>query len=284
MVKALRLPASLDGFLGACSSRSLVIPDLQRRISSATNNSSDSKAKNWVFLGPPGVGKGTYSTRIAKHYGLTHIVAGDLVRGEIKSGSSLGIEMKGIVEKGDLLPDNIILDLVQQKIQKAHQAGSGFLLDGFPRTAGQAESLDAMGVDITLALNLSMREDALIAKCLGRRTCSKCNKGWNIADINLPAIHGTEPAIILPPLNPPAECLDRMQIREDDTEPVVRRRLDIYREEAGPLEGYFRRKRVLDNFPITGGIPETMPILVEYLDHWLATNEKEQPKAAQAHV
>ena len=141
----------------------------------------------WVFLGPPGVGKGTYSKRVAEALGMSHIAAGDLVRDEIKSGSTLGARMQEVVNSGQLLSDSLILNVLRQRMSEERSNGiTKFLLDGFPRTANQAEALDEF-VDVHLAVNLDLREDVLVDKCLGRRLCSKCGANYNVADINVPA-------------------------------------------------------------------------------------------------
>eukprot|EP00892_Ulva_mutabilis_P003228 jgi/Ulvmu1/12906/UM098_0094.1 len=221
----------------------------------------DPERIQWVFLGPPGVGKGTYSTRVAVSLGVAHIAAGDLVRGEIKQRTPLGQKMQTLVNRGDLLPDHMISQLLNQRIERGKANGeTGFVLDGFPRTVAQAKELMS-SEDVQLAVNLQLREEVLVEKCMGRRICKKCGKGWNVADIYLPA-SGNRPDIIMPPLDPPAECMAFMEQREDDKEDVIRRRLEVYRKEASPVEDFFQEKGVLLDFEITAGIPETLPHLL----------------------
>mmetsp|Transcript_13769 Transcript_13769/g.38976 ORF Transcript_13769/g.38976 Transcript_13769/m.38976 type:complete len:291 (-) Transcript_13769:396-1268(-) len=222
---------------------------------------SSSQPPHWVFLGAPGVGKGTYSTRVAKALGVPHIAAGDLVRNEIKSGSERGLQMKETVSQGKLLPDSVVFELLEEKLHA--DGNAGFVLDGFPRTAAQAAGLQEK-LRIDLAVNLMLREEVLVEKCMGRRVCSKCNKGWNVAEINLAASDG-QPAIFMPPLNPPDECQQYMEIRSDDTEPVIRNRLEVYKAEATPVEQFYERQGILVNFEITAGIPETLPRLLDSL-------------------
>jgi adenylate kinase len=223
----------------------------------------------WVFLGPPGVGKGTYASRVAAALGVQHVAAGDLVRAEIKAGTPLGLQAREAVAAGRLLPDALVLALVRDRLEAL--APGGYLLDGFPRTRAQAEALFGGDKDgnnnshlPTLAVNLSLREEVLVDKCVGRRVCGRCGKGFNVADIHLEA-DGSSPEIVMPPLNPPPECASYMETREDDTEPVVRRRLAAYRAEAGPVEAFFEARGMLLNFEITGGIPQTLPRLARAL-------------------
>ena len=227
------------------------------------------KKLNWVFLGAPGVGKGTYASRMAKQMGVPHISMGDLVRAEIKGETALGKEMKAITARGELAPDALVLDILDARIKRGEKEGErGFLLDGFPRTVPQAQTLGKM-VEVTQVLNLTLREDILVEKCCGRRECGECGKAFNIADIR--SEKAGEETIIMPPLNPPAECLDKMTQRPDDTEEVVRARLDVYKKSTIPVEDYYREQGLLSDFPIMGGIPETTPVLLKHIIDILKT-------------
>jgi len=218
---------------------------------------------NWVFLGAPGVGKGTYASRMAKQMGVPHISMGDLVRAEIKGETAMGKEMKAIAASGKLVPDALVLDILNARIKRGEEDGElGFLLDGFPRTVPQAETLGEM-VEVTQVLNLTLREDILVEKCCGRRECGECGKAFNIADIK--SEKSGEPTIIMPPLNPPEKCMGKMTQRADDTEEVVRARLQVYKDATVPVEDYYRSKGLLSDFPIMGGIPETTPVLLKHI-------------------
>ncbi|GBF89362.1 adenylate kinase [Raphidocelis subcapitata] len=239
----------------------------------------------WVFLGPPGVGKGTYASRVAAQLGVPHIAAGDLVRAEIKSGSALGREMQAIVNEGRLLPDEVVLRTLRARLAAGREAGErGFVLDGFPRTRAQAEALLA-SEPVHLALNMGLREEVLVEKCMGRRLCSKCGKNWNVADIYLPA-QGGRPEIVMPPLSPPPQCAHLMETRADDNEAVIKRRLQVYRDEATPVEDFFRARGLLADFEITAGIPETLPRLLAALAPHIAAARDgaaaAEPRAAHA--
>ncbi|PSC69593.1 Sucrose-phosphate synthase [Micractinium conductrix] len=228
--------------------------------------SGDSRPWAIVFLGPPGVGKGTYSTRVADYFGLNHIASGDLVRDEMRKGSEIGKEMEACVNAGNLLPDALILRVIREHFMRAHSEGSDkFLLDGFPRTGEQAAALEQIA-DVQLAVNLGLREEVLVEKCMGRRLCKKCGKNYNVADIHLAADPAKGlPEIVMPPLSPPPECAQHMEQRADDTEPVIRRRLEIYTASARPVEDFYARSGKLLDFEITGGIPQTLPRLLDVL-------------------
>eukprot|EP01025_Chloroclados_australasicus_P024757 TRINITY_DN2482_c0_g1_i1.p2 TRINITY_DN2482_c0_g1~~TRINITY_DN2482_c0_g1_i1.p2 ORF type:complete len:275 (-),score=30.40 TRINITY_DN2482_c0_g1_i1:214-1038(-) len=228
-----------------------------------TTNYSTATAEplNWVFLGPPGVGKGTYCSRIASALNIPHIATGDLVRNEIKSGSEKGKKIAEIVNAGNLLPDEVILDLLQNRIET--DGKNGFILDGFPRRASQAAQLQQI-TSVSLAVNFSLREEILVEKCMGRRICNECGKNYNVADIYLPA-EGDRPEIVMPPLDPPEQCREKMYQRDDDKEEVILRRLHLYQQEAKPVEEYYRNKGLLLDFEIVGGIPQTLPVLLKTL-------------------
>ena len=133
------------------------------------------------------------------------------------------------------------------------------MLDGFPRTAAQAGALRDLS-DVHLAVNLQMREEALIMKCLGRRTCAQCGTGYNLADVNVKP-SGGRPGVYMPPLPAPPGCLPHLVAREDDVLEVVRERLEVHRVESQPVEGFYRQLGLLMDFEITQGIPETEPVL-----------------------
>lgn len=179
--------------------------------------------------------------------------------------------MNTIVSKGHLLPDSLILRVIHEYFQDSLGKGQDcFLLDGFPRSAPQAEALESFA-NVRLALDLDLREEVLLEKCLGRRICSKCGKNYNIADIKLPASDGRS-EIIMPPLPPPPECEPYMEQRHDDTEEVIRRRLQIYKDSAEPVKEFYRQRGILINFEITGGIPETFPRLKALLEPYTQIN------------
>lgn len=179
--------------------------------------------------------------------------------------------MAEIVNTGHLLPDAMILKLIRKRFATAASEGvDRFILDGFPRSSPQAEALEEVA-DVQLALNLDLREEVLLEKCLGRRICKKCGRNYNVADINLKASNA-RPAIVMPPLMPPPECADYMEQRSDDTKETILNRLEIYKSGAKPVEDFYRQRSMLLDFEITAGIPETLPRLLELLEPRLPTS------------
>ncbi|KAL5983174.1 hypothetical protein ACLOJK_017257 [Asimina triloba] len=220
----------------------------------------------WVFLGCPGVGKGTYAGRLSQLLGVPHIATGDLVRSELSGSGPLSQEvLADIVDRGKLVSDEIIIRLLSKRLESGEAKGeSGFILDGFPRTLRQAEILEEV-TDIDLVVNLKLREDALLQKCLGRRICSQCGGNFNLTSIDIKGENG-KPGIYMAPLLPPPGCMSKLITRSDDTESVVKERLRIYYEMSQPVEDFYRRKGKLLEFVLPGGIPETWPKLLEVLN------------------
>lgn len=231
----------------------------------------------WVFLGCPGVGKGTYASRLSTLLGVPHIATGDLVRQELNSDGPLSRSLAEIVNEGKLVSDEIIINLLSKRLEVGESKGeSGFILDGFPRTIRQAEILNEV-TDIDLVVNLKLPERVLIDKCLGRRICSECGKGFNVATIDMKGENGS-PGISMAPLMPPLQCVSKLTSRADDTEAVVKERLRVYCEKSQPLEDFYRNEGKLLEFDLPGGIPESWPKLLEVLN--LDDYEEKQSVAA----
>lgn len=219
----------------------------------------------WVFLGCPGVGKGTYASRLSDLLSVPHIATGDLVREELSSSGPLASQLAKIVNQGKLVSDEIIIDLLSKRLEAGETRGeTGFILDGFPRTIRQAEILERV-TDIDLVINLKLREEALLAKCLGRRICSECGGNFNIACIDIKGEDGS-PGMYMAPLLPPPHCASKLITRSDDTEEVVKERLRIYHKVTQPLEEFYRSRGKLLEFDLPGGIPESWPKLLQALN------------------
>ncbi|CAL9081989.1 unnamed protein product [Musa acuminata var. zebrina] len=252
-------------------------PASQARKGVAPRRDPGSRNVQWVFLGCPGVGKGTYASRLSRLLGVPHIATGDLVRDELAATTPLSKQLTEIVNRGHLVSDEIIIDLLSKRLEDGVAKGeSGFILDGFPRTRRQAEILDGV-TEIELVVNLKLREDVLLAKCLGRRICSQCGGNFNVASIDIKGENG-RPGITMPPLLPPEHCMSKLITRADDTEEVVKERLRLYHELSQPVEEFYRIRGKLLEFDLPGGIPESWPKLLRALnldDH----NEKQSAAA-----
>ncbi len=190
-----------------------------------------------VMLGPPGSGKGTQASRLADTLELKHLSTGDMLRNAVKNRTELGKEAKGYMDMGDLVPDSLILDMIKETITL--DKGKGFIFDGFPRTIPQAEGLDEMleSVDEKLdqALNLEVSDEEVIKRLSGRYFCPNCQATYNYPS-NLPKKEGICD-----------NCGSKLQKRKDDTEEVVKNRLEVYKKQTEPLIDYYKDKSILVN-------------------------------------
>ncbi|MCK5127994.1 MAG: adenylate kinase [candidate division Zixibacteria bacterium] len=201
---------------------------------------------NLIFLGAPGSGKGTQAIRLAEKVNILHLSTGDLLRAAVKEGTELGKKAEGFMKAGELVPDEVIIGLIEAK-QASGDLNNGFILDGFPRTIPQAESLDKMfdrvGTKIDNAVLLDVDDEEIINRLSGRMSCSGCQAGYNYP-ANMPKKEGVCD-----------KCGGELVRRPDDMPDVVKNRLDVYKKQTQPIEDYYRGKGVL--LPITGvGVPD----------------------------
>jgi len=186
-----------------------------------------------VILGPPGAGKGTYASRLTKILGIPHISTGDMVREEIKKQTDLGKKIKEYSDRGVLVPDDIIIKLLEERLKKP-DCKEGFILDGFPRTINQAEALEKIA-KIDLVINLKVPDDIIITRLSNRLICSKCGAIYNLLTLK-PKKEGVCD-----------KCGGKLYRREDDRPEVIRERLNIYRKQTEPLIDYYTKKGLLRN-------------------------------------
>lgn len=191
-----------------------------------------------ILLGPPGAGKGTQAVSIAQRYGIPHISTGDIFRKHLKEGTALGLKAKEFMNQGLLVPDSLVVELVESRLSEADAAG-GFLLDGFPRTVVQAEALDAvlekMATQLDRVINIQVDPGLLVARAVGRRLCRSCNATWHIR-FNPTKTEGICDA-----------CGGELFQREDDNEETVTKRIQVYLDETSPLIAYYADKNKLAN-------------------------------------
>ena len=184
-----------------------------------------------VFLGPPGAGKGTLASEVAKYYGIPHISTGVMFRTAIKNHTSLGEKIKKIIDSGALVDDETTAALVKERLANA-DARNGFILDGFPRTIAQAEILeDFCNLDAVIDFDIS--DEAVIKRLSGRRVCPSCGKNFHI-EFMKPQVEGVCD-----------DCRGTLIIREDDKKEAIVKRLETYREQTFPLIEFYQNKKLL---------------------------------------
>ncbi len=189
-----------------------------------------------VIFGPPGAGKGTQAKFISEEFNIPHISTGDILRENVREGTTLGKKAKAYMEKGALVPDELLIDLIRERLQKP-DTRRGFLLDGFPRTLAQAQALDAILDDINKKLDAVVNVDVgageLVRRLGGRLTCRKCQASYNIKS-NPPKAPGVCD-----------QCGGELYQRADDTEAAIKNRIGVYKKQTQPLIDYYKKKGVL---------------------------------------
>ena len=182
-----------------------------------------------IFLGAPGAGKGTQADIVSERLGIPTISTGAMIRAAIKAGTDMGMKAKKFIEQGVLVPDDVVIGIVKERLAESDCA-DGFILDGFPRTVPQAEALDQMGVKLDKVLSLEVSDDVIIERMSGRRVCPKCQKTYHV--ISNPSAKGEMCEA----------CGERLAVRADDAPEVVRSRLDVYHSTTEPLKDYYGAK------------------------------------------
>jgi len=188
---------------------------------------------NIVILGSPGVGKGTYAKILSDKYNIPRISVGDLFRKAIKDETELGKKIKDYVSRGDLVPDEMVIELVKERLQK-DDCRSGFFLDGFPRTIAQAEAMEKFE-KTDKVLNFVASDWVIMSRLGGRRTCRECGAIYHVKEIP-PKVEGICD-----------RCGGRLYQRSDETPQAIKNRLRVYREKTKPVIDYFRKKGLLAN-------------------------------------
>ena len=209
-----------------------------------------------IMLGAPGAGKGTQAKKIAEKYTIPHISTGDIFRANIKNNTELGQKAKTYMDKGELVPDELVVDLIMDRFKEADCA-NGYVLDGFPRTIPQAEALDkalaANGEKVDFAINVEVPDENIINRMSGRRACLKCGATYHIEHI--------------PPKKEGIcdKCGSELYQRDDDNEATVRSRLSTYNQATKPLIDYYQKQGNLKTIKGVGGINDIFNKIVGIL-------------------
>jgi adenylate kinase len=208
-------------------------------------------------MGAPGTGKGTYAEGIEKHFGIPHISTGEIFREAISQKTPLGVLAQSYIDDGHLVPDDVTVQIVKERIQQP-DCQNGFVLDGFPRTLNQAEIftqiLNELNIQLDLVINLLADEELIIRRITNRRLCSKCGKGYNL--------------ITIPPKKPGIcdDCGGALYQRKDDSEEVIRERLEVYQKQTKPLIDYYEAQGNIIHMNGAGEIDEVTNVIIAMLE------------------
>lgn len=202
---------------------------------------------NIILLGPPGAGKGTQAKRLIDEYGIPQISTGDMLREALKEGTPLGLEAKKFMDKGELVPDSVVIGLVKERILK-DDCAKGYMLDGFPRNVSQAEALDKMLDELSQKIDhvvcVEVPNEELVARLTGRRTCRSCGAGYHVT------------------FDPPKKenvcdkCGGELYQRDDDNVATVTSRLKVYEDQTKPLIDYYEKQAKLRRIDGVGSMAE----------------------------
>lgn len=187
---------------------------------------------NIVLLGPPGSGKGTQAEKINRKYNIPHISTGDILRVQIKKNTELGKLAKSYMDKGELVPDSLLIDLIKDRLNQS-DCLHGYILDGYPRTIPQADVLEKVNKKLDIVLNISVSDEELIKRLSGRRICKQCGASYHII-FNPPIKNGIC-----------TKCKGELYQRDDDSEVAIKNRLKVYKKQTQPLIDYYSKKKLL---------------------------------------
>ena len=202
---------------------------------------------NLILLGPPGCGKGTQAKMLIDAYHIPQISTGDILREAVKRGSPLGLEAKSHMDQGSLVPDSLVIKIIEERLREA-DCKRGFILDGFPRTTAQAEALEAtlsnMGLRLEHVFSIEVGDEELIKRLTGRRICRQCGESYHII-FNPSKKEGVCDS-----------CQNELYQRDDDKEKTIRNRLKVYQTQTAPLITFYRGKNILRAIDGIGSIEE----------------------------
>lgn len=208
---------------------------------------------NLIFLGAPGAGKGTQAEVISEKLGIPTISTGNIIREALKNGTEMGLKAKSYIEAGKLVPDSVVIGIIQERLAK-DDCAKGFILDGFPRTIPQAEALDEMGVKIDKVVEIQVDDETIIGRMSGRRVCSACGASYHIAN-KPPKAEGICDS-----------CGGELMQRKDDAPETVLDRLEVYHTQTEPLKDFYAAKGILRTADGTLGIEKSIEATLKALE------------------
>lgn len=212
---------------------------------------------NLILLGPPGAGKGTQAKILTKRFEIPQVSTGDILRAAVKELTPMGVKAKSYMDEGSLVPDEVVVGIVEERLAKP-DCGNGFILDGFPRTVGQADALKktlaGLGKTIEHVISIVVDKEELLERITGRRTCRACGRGYHI--------------MFDPPhtQNTCDECGGELYQRDDDSEDTMRKRLDVYEQQTAPLISYYANDSILRSIQGTGSIDDIQQKIIEIVE------------------
>ena len=215
------------------------------------------KTKKLLIMGPPGAGKGTQAANIVMKYGVCHISTGDMFRSAIKNGTEMGKLAQSYMEKGELVPDSVTVGIVKERLSQSDCSEKGFLLDGFPRNLDQAHSLDVilneLGYALDGVIDVSVENQILINRIIGRRICKKCGATFHV-EFNKPQVEGVCDV-----------CGGELYTRKDDTLETAENRLSVYSSQTQPLLDFYAERGLLVNINGDQAVDKVFADIVEKL-------------------
>ena len=213
---------------------------------------------NIALFGPPGAGKGTQAKELSKHYSIPHISTGDILRANVRDGTELGVKAKEYMDKGELVPDEVLIGLIRNRLTEP-DCKTGYLLDGYPRTIPQADALseilDEIRKPLDAVINIEVTDEELVKRLSGRRSCT-CGETYHLM-FNPPKQEGLCNA-----------CGSELYQRDDDKEEVIRQRLSVYNNKTKPLIDYYRNAGLLTNVDGTASVDHVLADICKIMDQY----------------
>ncbi len=210
-------------------------------------------AMNLILLGAPGAGKGTQAEVICNELNIPAISTGNIIREALKNGTETGKKAKSYMDKGELVPDQVVIDIIKERLAKS-DCSNGFILDGFPRTVPQAEALDKMGVTIDKVIEISVADEEIKQRLTGRRVCEKCGASYH-TQFKPTTVEGICDV-----------CGGKTVIRKDDEPSTVEARLEVYHKQTAPLKGYYEAQHKLTTVNGQESVMETSQLTLQAIE------------------